>query len=353
MEKPFINEKVLKEFEPIYTKCELEIKGTIRDYILQNKLQIEMIQKINDSIARYQSRLPKSLPNHAIFVRSMQQSAMWWVIEFKRKVDTINASLLFMGIVSKDKKVLMFNEQASVVDNLKKAISYQGTPNVVNYQKQLANAVNELATSPIRDAYEPGKRRVNLFAKAELELRNKHQHEMVETLKQEGKTLRRFTTHQSASARCEPWQGKLVDLLLPPINQSMETGTNYKGEKIYSYQGIVGKVDKYGYKNNIIVGWNCRHAMIDPDYKDNIEEYSKEEIDKGREINAKQRDLERRIREARKCQYMSLTKQEATKYSQKAKDLTREYEAYSTENNVAMAKWRLHIPMALRDLPNY
>lgn len=351
MEKPFINEKVLKEFEPIYTKAEMEIKGLIRQYVIENRSQVELVEKINESIKRFRDRLPKELPNHDVFIQGLMQSANKWVIDFKRKIDNLNAVLIFA--INKQKEVIVISEQSSVVENLKKAIRYQGVPNVDNYRKELANAVNQLATTPMVDNYEPGKRRISVFARAELELRYKNQTEMVERLRNNGETLRRFSSHQSASERCEPWQGKLVDLLLPPINQQMETGTTYKGEKIYSYSGITNKVDKYGYKNNIIVGWNCRHKMLDPDYKDNIEEYTKAEIDKGREINAKQRDYERRIREARKSQYLALTKQDSLKYKQKAKELTNAYEQYSKDNQVAMAKWRLHIPMTLREVANY
>jgi len=351
MEKPFINEKVLKEFEPVYTKAELEIKALVRDYVTTNKSEIEMIGKINKVVERFKTELPKELPNHEIFVQGLVQSTSKWIADFKRRVDSINAGLIFF--VKQEKKVVVMSEQSSIVENLKKAIPYQGTPNVDNYQRELAKAVSELATNPMVDNYEPNKRRASVFARAELELRHQHQIEKVEKLRSEGKTLRRFTTHASASERCEVWQGKLVDLDALPINDKMETGARYKGEKIYSFKGITNKIDKYGYKNNIIVGWNCRHDMIDADYKDNIEMFSKEEIERSREINAKQRELERRIREARKQQYLALSKQESLKYKEKSRILTKQYESYSKLNKVAMAKWRLHIPMELRTLANY
>lgn len=351
MNKPFINEKVLKEFEPLYTKTELEIKGLIRDYVTLNKSEFELVGKINKIIETYKEELPKELPNHDVFVLALIQSSSKWLMDFKRRIDGINAGLIFL--VKKDKKVVVMSEQNSIVENLKRAIPFQGTPNVDNYQRELANAVSELATSPFSDNYEPNKRRASVFARAELELRHQHQMMKIQQLQADGKVLRRFTTHASASERCEHWQGKLIDLNAEPVNQKMETGELYKGEKIYSFKGITNAIDKYGYKNNIIVGWNCRHDMIDPDYKDNITEYTKEEIEKWREVNARQRELERRIREMRKEEYLSLTKAKSERSREKARLLTKEYENYSKSNNVAMAKWRLDIPMKLRGLADY
>lgn len=344
--KKFINEKVLKQFEPVYTKAELEIKGLIRDYVLQGRGMQALTKEINMRIKEYREALPKELPNHDSYVNALVQSASRWLQEFVSKVEVINAGLLaFMKPTSVYKPI-------EPIVNMK-AITFQGVPNVENYYQELIESVRELAESPLIDDYEQGKRRMSLFAKAELDLRHQSQLEKIDKLKSEGKLLRRITTHASASKRCEKWQGKLIHLELPAINSSMETGTRYKGEKVYSFSGITNKLDKYGYKNNVLVGFNCRHDTIEPDYTDNIEKYTKDEIESARKINAKQRNYEAKIRQSRKNEYLALDKKEKALWREKARLLTKEYEAYSKQNKVAMAKWRLHIPMDMRKVANY
>lgn len=346
MKKPFINEKVLKQFEPVYTKAELEIKGLIRDHVLQGRSIRLLTEEINKRIKEYKEALPKELPNHDSYVNALVQSASRWLQEFVSKVEVVNAGLLaFMKPTSVYKPI-------EPIVNMK-AITFQGVPNVENYYQELINIVRELAESPLIDDYEQGKRRMSLFAKAELDLRHQNQLDKIGKLKGEGKVLRRITTHASASKRCEKWQGKLLHLELPPINQSMETGMTYQGEKVYSFVGIANKLDKYGYKNNVLVGFNCRHDTIAPDYTDNIEKYTKDEIESARKINAKQRNYEAKIRQSRKNEYLALDKKEKALWREKARLLTKEYEAYSKQNKVAMAKWRLHIPMDMRKVANY
>ena len=58
--------------------------------------------------------------------------------------------------------------------------------------------------------------------------------------------------------------------------------------------------------------------MIDPNYTDNIEKYTKKEMDEARKINAKMRQLEREVRDLRKRQYLSQTKADQRLYAQKS-----------------------------------
>lgn len=347
MIKPFINEKVLKEFEPLYTKAELEIKQLISEYVIQGKPESDLNKKISKVIKEFREGLPKELPNHTSFVNGLAQSSFRWLKEFQRRVNGLNLGIMLAFQSLKTGEVRLQAPQP-IAQTLKKAIKYQGFPKVEHYQQELKRTINSLATSPIVDDYEPGKRRVSIFAKAELELRYQSQMDNITKLKGEGKLLRRFTTHASASKRCEPYQGKLVHLELPPVNDEMETGESYNGEKIYSFKGITNKIDKYGYKNNIIVGWNCRHGMIDPNYTDNIEKYTKKEMDEARKINAKMRQLEREVRDLRKRQYLSQTKADQRLYAQKAREVTKQYQSFATTNKVAMAGWRFKIPQDLR-----
>ena len=65
------------------------------------------------------------------------------------------------------------------------------------------------------------------------------------------------------------------------------------GYWVYSLTDIMAQVDKYGYNNNIICGFNCRHHLIA--YRPNDvppKEYSDQDIKKEREINTKLRAKE-------------------------------------------------------------
>ena len=73
------------------------------------------------------------------------------------------------------------------------------------------------------------------------------------------------------------------------------------GNTVYSLKAVTSQVDKYGYTNNIIVGFNCRHKLV-PYKKGSLPptEYNAEEVKKQREINAKLREYEREIRKLKR-----------------------------------------------------
>ena len=108
-----------------------------------------------------------------------------------------------------------------------------------------------------------GKKPISLWQKIELDVNYNAQMEMLEKCYKSGRDLFWLSSHKGCSKRCEPWQGKLVSLTLPSIDNTFWTGKTIENHKIYSFTAIENQVDKYGYKNNIINGFNCRHSLIE------------------------------------------------------------------------------------------
>ena len=108
-----------------------------------------------------------------------------------------------------------------------------------------------------------GKKPISLWQKIELDVNYNAQMEMVDKCFKSNKDLFWLSAHSNCSKRCEKWQGKLVSMTLPSIDNTFWTGKTIENYKIYSFTAIENQVDKYGYKNNIINGFNCRHSLIE------------------------------------------------------------------------------------------
>lgn len=170
-----------------------------------------------------------------------------------------------------------------------------GTPNCKNYPTKLRAKIVKLSQEDAISA-EAGKRSISVFAKAELDLRQEEQEKRLQALLNKGITLCWLSSHADCSERCAPWQGKLVDIRHRSSRPSFRL---YKegGYQVYSLPSIMEQVDKYGYKNNIINGFNCRHHLI-PYYRGSKppRKFTGAEIRIEREITSRLREREREIR---------------------------------------------------------
>ena len=158
-------------------------------------------------------------------------------------------------------------------------------------------------------------------------------------------TLRWLSSHKDCSERCAKWQGKLVSLVLPAINDKLETGYKINGHKIYSFLAIEGQTDEYGYHNNIINGFNCRHHLLN--YQDKAlvpEKFTKKEIEASRKLNAKQRELEREIRHLKDNLELAIAENNTKKiayYRKTIKIKVREYYEFCRTNNLVIERKRI------------
>lgn len=347
MRKPFINEAVSKIVEPILTGAEIDIKLVIKQGVFKNKPLQWIQQKINKIVDEAIKALPKELPNRESFRSGLIASAIKWhkymlesmSVLMSSAVGVLNAA--GMSIPKKSIEIVI-KALSNIPPATAQKYRYLGFTSVPDYVREINERIKYLARSPLEDV-SVGDRKMTLFAKTEMELRHEHQMSMVEERINNGETIQRFSKHSSCSERCEKWQGKLADLEKPPIDKSMWTGDYYNREKVYSFGGITNQIDKYGYKNNIIVGFNCRHTLIPPDKKISIE-YTKEEIEKDRKINAKMRSMERGIRNARKTYLLIDDKEGKALWNKRANTLRKKYYNYAKENDIAYYDWRIEIP---------
>lgn len=217
----------------------------------------------------------------------------------------------------------------------------KGWPNVEDYEKKLKEYIGEASKTDLAPKVE-GKRRITMWQKAELDLRHQAQLQMLDDLKKQGVKLAWTSSHPDCSERCEKWQGKLFDLEANP-EKGYEVG-KVDGITVYSLKKVMSKKDKYGYENNIINGFNCRHRLIP--YEKGVKPvtpYTAEEVAEQRDVNARIRQYERDIRhlKTKAGLIQPIDPKEAKRLMAKAKELTAEYKRYCESHGYAWNPYRI------------
>ena len=282
-----------------------------------------------------------------------------------KKLPKTQSELLVLS--NRYKNVIFKYDKPDLTFVLEKAKNYKidmifeqkGFPNVKDYHKALKEQIGGLAKTEFAPA-EEGKRKITVWQKAELDVRYESQINMIENLKEKGVEYAWISSHPDCSKRCSRWQGKLVAL-----NKRALAPQKTVDDKTYRYDTksfIVGKVDgknayslpdimdvvvlPYGYKNNIIGGFNCRHKLV-PYTKGSVAptEYNAEEIKKQREINAKLREFEREIRRLKRLSifYKTIDIKLSKIYLDKGRLLTEEYKKFANNNGYAWLPYRLEV----------
>ncbi len=353
-------------FLPVIQRAETEIKKLILTYALANMLKSALRLHIKAIILEVDNKLPKELIDRQSYLDGLYETSENLIKSIYDKI--LNLYLIALKRLTIKKIIttkkpntpmkLLGYINSVKTDGLRMWEQAKGSPQVANYGKELKAKINELVETPTISSSE-GKKKISVWQKAEIDLRQEHQKKMVEELKDNNVKYAWTSTHPNCSKRCEKMQGKLFDLT---SERSELTNHRMKhkidGNTVYCYKEVVNKVDKYGYKNNIIVGFNCRHKLIP--YTPNSKppkDYDKEDVAKEREINAKLRAYERRIRYCKQQAMASQTAyqiaedkkekakflQEVKKWRAKAKQLTEEYKRFAEENGYAWYQYRITI----------
>ena len=346
---------------PIIEKAETEIKKLINYYALYLKPKRELNDKINGIIKAVNERLPISLFERYKYILGLRETADKMIREYYdpvvRNFNTIIAVLLLLGFKHEIKNPLDLNRKLKTDARLIKEIETnkakinawamaKGYPNVLNYPEELKKRLHGLAKTQTVSS-ESGKKPITVWQKAELDLRHENQMEMINNLKDNGVRLAWTSTHPDCSKRCEKWQGKLFDL---QADHSELTGHRMKnkvdGNTVYCFKEVISKVDKYGYTNNIIVGFNCRHKLK-PYTPGSVapQEFTKEQVEENRKVNQTLRAMERQIRyfKQQAILYNSIDKDLANKYKKKANELIAKYKDYANKNGYAWYQWRIDV----------
>jgi len=346
---------------PLIESAETEIKKLINYYALFLKPKRELNDRINGIIRAVNERLPVSLFERYKYILGLRETADKMIREYYdpvvKRYQVIAAALVIVGIMEKaPKNPLELNKALTTksvireIETKKKEIDTwamaKGYPNVLNYPQELKKKMNGLAKTQTV-ASETGKKSITVWQKAELDLRYEGQVDMIKDLVVSGVQYAWTSSHPDCSKRCEKWQGKLFDLQAEHSELSGHRMRNkVDGNTVYCFKEVISRVDKYGYQNNIIIGFNCRHRLIP--YKSGSvapQDYTKEQVQRNRKINETLRRLEREIRyyKQQAILYNSIDKRLAAQYKEKAKKLTEQYKEFADKNGYAWYQWRITV----------
>lgn len=281
---------------PIVQHAETRIKTLILLSFLFGKPKLALLTSVLNIIKSVQKQIPDELGDVSTYVNGLVARSDFYIKEYYDKPQTS-----FLKIRTE----LQRTNPAARIDNAKQLYDLashprdlwaeaKASPNVANYPTELKKTIARLSESPMT-VQEPGKKPISVWQKAELDTRYENQMQMLQDLRVKGEDLCWISSHVDCSKRCEPWQGKLVSLEKHG-DANFVVGT-VDGHTVYSLPDIMAQVDKYGYHNNIICGFNCRHRLI-PYRKGTVapKEYKKGEIAKQRSIEGAIRERERQIR---------------------------------------------------------
>ncbi len=162
------------------------------------------------------------------------------------------------------------------------------------YMERVQNALDGLARESALDPNDFTGRN-SLRNLAEMQVRYERHQEEIEDFKAKGTRLVVCSVHADCSDRCAPWQGGVYSL-------DGTSGTTEDGRK---YQPLENATDVYyttkagrTYKNGLL-GFNCRHKLLEYHPNMAIPTVSKEEQQRGYEVTKRQRSMERAVVEAR------------------------------------------------------
>lgn len=385
MKNNLTNVKYQSTFLPLISRAETRIKELIirSALLLESKAFLRL--QIKDIIRQTNKEMPQNIIDRESYIEGLYFSSERMIKKYYERMVMafiIAGSILIRNkvikklpktqsellVLSKRYKNATFKyEEPDLAFVFGKAKEYKidmifeakAAPNVSNYAKALKEQIGGIAKTEFAPA-EEGKRKITVWQKAELDVRYEAQQKMIENLKEKGVEYAWISTHPDCSKRCSKWQGKLVALnkrALAP--QKTVDGKTYRyntksfivdkieGKNVYSLEDIMDVVVlPYGYKNNIIGGFNCRHKLI-PYTKGSVAptEYDAEDIKKQREINAKLREYEREIRRLKRLSifYKATDKKLSIMYLDKAKQLTKEYKEFANKNGYAWLPYRLEV----------
>ena len=322
-----VNPKYQSTFMPIIQNAETQIKLAILTAFLFMRAEMSLraqIAVIVEAVAR-----KINIPDKDDYIKGLKASANKLIMVYYRKP---------LKEFEKMKTDLTFPKDAFMKSQAKGSVVVQ------DYAKKLKLKMQELASTPITTA-ERGKKQISLWQKAELDVRYEHNMKMIEDLKAEGHDLCYLSSHPDCSKRCEKWQGKLVSLT------EHATMSGFRVRKVdgiwcYSLPDIMAQTDKYGYHNNIISGFNCRHRLYPYKGQQAPTHYTKEEVKKQREVEGNIREMEREIRKQR--QYaLSLDKagdsKGASVANSRARRMVENYKSYCDRNGYAWEQYRITI----------
>lgn len=355
---PIYQSKIL----PIIQRAETEIKTLVLVAFLYAQPRGLLIGSILAIIERVKKELPTEFGDLSAYTNGLMESAERFIIEGYNKPQlAYNIARNELLRTAPSPINITTPKQLNEIITNKRDLwaEAKASPNVTDYPRVLKQYINKLSDSPVV-AQEEGKQPISVWQKAELDTRYEHQQKMLNDLKEQGVELAYISTHPNCSKRCQVWQGALVDLNKVAANPSYtadKKGIHYRRSSfivgkegrtnIYSLTDIMNCVDYWGYNNNIICGFNCRHRLIPyTSGRSEPTKYDDKEVTQQRNIELKIREMERKIRLLKTREHLynkSGDKKTAKAYHKAWKNLFEVYKRFCDKNGYAWLKYRTEI----------
>lgn len=349
------NHLYMSSFLPIFSHAEIQIKKIIAKFFWEMKSKTILLLTLNKYIDEIDKKIPQNIYNRQAYITGLKATTYKYVKKYYDRPRIIFGSVLGLLIANQ----ISIGVKMPKIDSPKQMITYmkdtkikyrmweqaKAAVRVQSYPNMLKEYIGSFSKDTLVTS-EPGKKGISLWQKAELDIRYEKQMSMVNELKANGEDLCWISTHPDCSKRCEKWQGKLVSLSLKSKYSGFRV-MKVDGNWVYSLTDIMAQKDKYGYNNNIICGFNCRHRLIA--YKSGSmppKDYDGIDIDRMRKVNNDLRGIERQIRYHKQKEQLAITQKnsiEAIKNRNKAKVLTKVYADMCNKYGFAMQLYRINI----------
>lgn len=323
-----------KKAQQAIGKAERAIKALIVLYILLSLSSLAFESEAKTIITAMVSEIPKGMDVKP-YADGMWRSALKW----KRESESVRRDTEAVGVSDPEfaKDPVKAIEKARVKAKLAPTTIVTKDLATDISKKVLKIAQDEPLAVP-REATKP----LDAWGAAESEVRGEEQTKMVgEWIGSKG-DLGIISVHLNCSDRCFPDQGKIVSKTLPAVDASLWTGKTVDGRKVYSWPAMHARVDKYGYRNFIIDGFNCRHSISPYEKGDAVRKPLKAETSEVSEAEQAMRSMERRLR--RQWQAWQMLRKTDPAKSAMVKSAwdegIRNYESFSLKNGLDPQEWR-------------
>lgn len=334
--------KYQSTFMPIFQNAETRIKVIIILALFYGTALLIVRKQLAEVIKDVERKIPNEMIDKESYVKGLKYSTFRMLDTFLIKQRNIQKRFI------KDYNETHPNDPVHNVfelnDKTKTQAGRKGYP-YSDYQKDLKRYYKELTNEEIKT--DPSKKRpITLWQKAELDVRYDKQMNMLDNLDKDGVQLAYISSHVDCSKRCERWQGKLMSLHEHAQMDGFRV-RKYKGQWVYSLTDIMAQTDKYGYRNNVICGFNCRHKLI-PYQEGSVapQKFDSGEVAKERTIAERCRAMERAIRKVKTdalLQEKVGNVRASRELKAKANAMTQKYKAFCEKNNFAWYEYRIQI----------
>ena len=312
------------------SEVQAKLKKLVLDDLLKGEPQARTKQKVGRLIDVYVKQMPDKSTQAAAKESLAKAFAKWYrlfAVVAGMFLLTGRTKTAFGEIMPRDESFKGFFFNIPLRD---KVISGEiGTPIIRDYVRKTKKAFEQTCRRVAKEQvmYDKG---VSLRNIAEMEVRYQEIQDEIASLKQRGVNLVWSSTHANCSERCAPHQGRLYSL---DGTYGTIDGKRYVPLTVATDVIQRTKSGK-AYKNGLL-GFNCRHRLI-PYAKGKTppQDFSEARMARERRIDAKQRRMERSIRQDKELAFMlrGHDHKQSAELFRRAREKSVAYRQYSAAN---------------------